>query len=107
MVAVGASRHSPPCSCSSWRRSVLTCSTPRRTTPMPPSPPPGHRETWPVRARPFRLWLSRLFYERHGKVPGSQAIQDAVGALEGKALFDGKERPTPVRVAEHEGAIWL
>ena len=35
--------------------------------------------------------------------PGAQAIQDALGVLEGKALFDGAEHPVHVRVAEHEG----
>jgi hypothetical protein len=67
----------------------------------------GHRQTWPVKAKPFRRWLSRLFYERHAKAPGSQAVQDALGVLEGKALFEGAERPVAVRVAEHQGAIWL
>jgi hypothetical protein len=70
-------------------------------------PVTGHRETWPVKTKPFRHWLSRLFYTRHGKTPGSQAIQDAIGTLEGKALFEGEQRPVPVRVAEHQGAIWL
>jgi hypothetical protein len=66
-----------------------------------------HHETWPVKAKPFRRWLQRLFYERHGKAPGSQAIQDAIGVLEGKALFEATQQPIWVRVAEHEGAIWL
>ncbi len=66
-----------------------------------------HRETWPVKAKPFRRWLQRLFYERNGKAPGSQAVQDAIGVLEGKALFEATEQPIAVRVAQHQGAIWL
>jgi hypothetical protein len=66
-----------------------------------------HRETWLVKAKPFRRWLSRLFYERSGKAPGSQAVQDALGVLEGKALFEGRPLSVSVRVAEHQGAIWL
>jgi hypothetical protein len=67
----------------------------------------GHRETWPVKAKPFRRWLQRLFYERHGKAPGAQAVQDAIGVLEGNALFEAAEQPIAVRVAAHQGAIWL
>jgi hypothetical protein len=66
-----------------------------------------HRETWQVKAKPFRRWLARLFYEREGKAPGSQGLQDALGVLEGKALFEGTTRTVPVRVVEHQGAIWL
>jgi hypothetical protein len=73
-----------------------------------------HRETWPVKAKPFRRWLSRLFYQRHGKAPGSQAVHDAIGVLEGTALFEGPQREVAVRVAHHpdqhdqgQGAIWL
>jgi hypothetical protein len=60
-----------------------------------------------VKAKPFRRWLQRLYYTRHGKAPGSQAIQDAIGVLEGKALFEATQRPIWVRVADHQGAIWL
>jgi hypothetical protein len=67
-----------------------------------------HRETWPVKAKPFRRWLSRLFYQRHGKAPGSQAVHDAIGVLEGTALFEGPQRAVAVRVAQHgQGAIWV
>lgn len=70
----------------------------------------GHKETWPITARgsgPFRNWLRRLFYEKHGKPPGSQALQDAVGVLEAKAQFDGPEYPVFTRLAEKDGRIYL
>jgi DNA polymerase I-like protein with 3'-5' exonuclease and polymerase domains len=66
-----------------------------------------HRETHAVRSKALRLWLVRRFYEEYGKPPGSQALQDALGVLEARALFDGEERPVHVRVAEHEGAIYV
>jgi len=66
-----------------------------------------HRETWPVKAKGFRRWLQRLYYTRHGKAAGNQAVQDAIGVLEGKALFEAAEQPVAVRVADHHGAIWL
>jgi hypothetical protein len=67
----------------------------------------GHRETWPLKVRGFRRWLARLFYEEEGKTPGSQAIHDALGVLEGKALFDGPEYPVYTRLAEHNNAVYI
>jgi hypothetical protein len=66
-----------------------------------------HRETWPVRSRGFRLWLSRKFFEKWGKTPGSQALTDAANVLEGKAIFEGAEHPVFTRVAALGGTIYL
>jgi hypothetical protein len=66
-----------------------------------------HKETWPIRVRGFRQWLRRRFYEQTGSVPSSQAVQEAVEQLEGKASFDGKEEPVYTRVAELDGKIYL
>jgi hypothetical protein len=66
-----------------------------------------HRETYPLRSKAFRRWLARQFYQEHEKAPGSQALQDTVTVLEGKALFDGPEYPVYTRLAEHAGAIYL
>lgn len=67
----------------------------------------GHREIWPLRTKPFKTWLARRFYVRYEKAPGSQALQDALAVLEGKALFDAPIHDVGVRVAEHEGAIYV
>src|SRR5262245_13387648 len=67
----------------------------------------GHNETWPLKVKGFRRWLARLFYEEAGKAPGSQALQDALGVLEGKALYDGPEYPVYTRLAEIGGIIYL
>jgi hypothetical protein len=67
----------------------------------------GHSETWPVNGKGFRRWLSKLFYDRFQKAPGSQALQDALAVIAGKAIHDGPEREVAVRVAEHGGAIYL
>ncbi len=66
-----------------------------------------HREHWPLRARGFREWLARRYYEAHGQAPTSQAMQDALAVLEGDAKYAGPEHPVHVRVAEHDGAIYL
>jgi hypothetical protein len=67
----------------------------------------GHQETWLLKVKGFRRWLSRLFYADADKAPGAQAIQDALGVLEGKALFDGPEYPVYTRLAEVSGVIYL
>jgi len=66
----------------------------------------GHKETWPLKVRRFRRWLADLFNEEEDKVPGSQAVQDALAVLEGKAL-KGDELPVFIRLAEHQDAIYL
>jgi len=66
-----------------------------------------HRETYQVKSKRTRLWLGRRYYREHGKPPGAQALQDALGVLEAKALFDGEEHEVHVRVAEHQGAIYV
>lgn len=68
---------------------------------------PPHRETWSLRSSTFKRWLSRNYYAEYGKAPNAQAVYDALGVLEGKAIFDGPEHQTGIRIAEHDGAIWL
>jgi hypothetical protein len=67
----------------------------------------GHKETWPLKVKGFRRWLARLFYQAEDKSPGAQAVQDALGVLEGKALFDGPESPVFTRLSEQNDAIYL
>lgn len=67
----------------------------------------GHYETCGTHAKPFRILLSYRFYQVEGKSPGSQAIQDALGTLDGKAIFEGEEHQVFIRAAEVEGAIHL
>lgn len=67
----------------------------------------GHRETWPVRSRGFRRWLSRRFYEVYQAAPNAQGIQDALAVIEAKAHFDGGEHHVHLRVAEENDRIYL
>jgi 5S rRNA maturation endonuclease (ribonuclease M5) len=67
----------------------------------------GHRETWPIRAKGFRSWLLRRYFQATGKAPGAQAMQDALGVLEAKAHFDGPEHEVYVRVAHVDGKIYI
>jgi RepB DNA-primase from phage plasmid len=58
-----------------------------------------HRETHAVRSKAFRQWLAFAFYQDEGKAAGSQALQDALNTLEGKARFEGDEHEAFVRIA--------
>jgi hypothetical protein len=66
-----------------------------------------HRETWPLRTKGFRRWLAESYFNMYGRAAGSQAVQDALGVLEGRALFAGSERDVHVRVAALDDAIYL
>lgn len=67
----------------------------------------GHRENVLLKEKDFRHYLTQRFYEEHSKTPHSQAVQSALGVLEGKALFKCPEFPVYTRLAEHNGNIYL
>lgn len=67
----------------------------------------GHKETWPLRSKGFKRWIQRRFFEQYKKAPGSQAVQDALGVIEAKALYEGPERRIFVRIGEKDGKIYL
>ena len=48
----------------------------------------GHRETWPIRSKGFKEWLSRRYFETTGGAPNSEAYQSALNVIEAKAHFD-------------------
>jgi hypothetical protein len=66
-----------------------------------------HRETWPIRGQQFRAWLRRRHYERTGEGMGLATIRSILDLLEARAQFDAPERAIHVRVAQHEGRIYL
>jgi hypothetical protein len=66
-----------------------------------------HRETHAIKSKGFRRWFVRAFFEKYGRPPGAQALQDALGLLEARAQFDGPEQEVHVRVADHEGVIYI
>jgi hypothetical protein len=66
-----------------------------------------HVETWQVRSKNFRRWLSHRFYIEQGKPPGSQAIQDALNILEAQGQYDGPEIDVFTRVAGMRGNIYI
>ncbi len=67
----------------------------------------GHREHWPLRSKGFRQWLAKLFYDAEKNAVGSQTMQDVLGVLEGKATFEGPSYARCLRVAGHDGRIYI
>jgi hypothetical protein len=66
-----------------------------------------HHEVSLLKAKRFRRWLQRLFYLDSGKAASSQPIQDALGVLEGKAAYDGKQHDVFVRVGAASDKIYF
>jgi hypothetical protein len=67
----------------------------------------GHRETWPIRSKRFRTWLRRCYYQATGSAVGPAAIRSTLDLLEARAQFDAPERAVSMRLAEHDGRIYL
>jgi hypothetical protein len=67
----------------------------------------GHRETWPIHSKRFRSWLRRRYYQATGDAPSAAALNAALNLLEARAQFEGPQRMVHVRIAEHEGRIYL
>ena len=67
----------------------------------------GHLETWPLKSPGFRVWImARYFVSGHG-APNAQAVQSALGILEGQARASGVIHPVWMRIAEAKGALYL
>jgi hypothetical protein len=66
----------------------------------------GHREILKCRGKWFKQYLRYRFFTVYGKAPSNEAVQSALGVIEGLAVFTGECHPLHNRVAWHEGAIW-
>lgn len=65
----------------------------------------GHREHHGLRSKASKNWLSLQLYRSDNKAPSSQAMQDALNVLEGKAIYEGLEYPVFVRMARYEDSV--
>ena len=65
------------------------------------------REAVSVEGTAFAGLLKKRYFEAHGRPPNAQALSDATGLLAARARYDGAEREVHLRVAEHEGAIYV
>ena len=67
----------------------------------------GHRETHTVRSVRFKDWNLVRFLRQHGRAPNSQILNDAINTIRAVATYHGPEVPVFVRVAEHEGDVFI
>jgi hypothetical protein len=67
----------------------------------------GHRETHRVRGKGFRQWLRHQYWKSTGSGCNSDAMQVAVETISAKAQFEGEEIKAHIRIAEHDGAIYI
>ncbi len=63
-------------------------------------------ETVPLSSGRVKDYLSYEFYKNEKKAPNSDGINQALGVLRGKALFENPQIPLYTRVAEKDGAFW-
>ena len=67
----------------------------------------GHRETWVIRSKGFRRWLTRRFFEATQGAPNSEALHSALNVIEACAHFDAPQADIYIRVAGHADKLYL
>jgi hypothetical protein len=65
-----------------------------------------HTETWPIRSKAARRWMTERFYRATSKAPRAEAMQAALGVIEAIATFTAKEQDVNLRTAWHNGALY-
>lgn len=66
-----------------------------------------HLETMAIRGGEFKRWLARAHYRESSKPPTATAMTDAMGVIEARAIYDGPQLETAVRVAGLDGRLYL
>jgi hypothetical protein len=66
-----------------------------------------HRETWPIRSKNFKLWLTRSWFLTTGKPPSREALNSNLDQIEAEALFDGPVQSVFIRVGAAQGKLYL
>jgi hypothetical protein len=67
----------------------------------------GHKETYKVGSRAHKDWLAGLLYRKTQQAARTDVLTGAVTILRAKALYEGEKKEAHVRLAEHDGAIYL
>lgn len=60
-----------------------------------------------LRSDAFRAWVDRAWYERTSDLAPPEERRRVLSLLEGIARYEGPRRDVHVRLAEHEGAVYL
>jgi hypothetical protein len=67
----------------------------------------GHQENWPVHSREFSLRFAGKYYKETGHAIGSEALKNALRFLEARAIHEGREYETYLRVARNGDRLYL
>jgi putative DNA primase/helicase len=67
----------------------------------------GHVQTCLLDSQEFKEWLRYRLHATAGLIPSDQAVDDAVKTLRGKALYEGRMQEVHVRIASHDGKVYL
>jgi hypothetical protein len=81
--------------------------TPAKDAAYATVPIGDHYETWPVKSQTFKRYVAKCFYDEKGKAMNSDAMSAAINLMEAKALFEGEDHPVYVRVAPHQGNVYV
>jgi len=65
-----------------------------------------HKEVYKINSKNFQLWLTKMYFEETGKAPSSDAMNQALGIFQMKAMFNGNKRNLYKRCAKHEGKFY-
>ena len=65
-----------------------------------------HRETLSINSSAFKHWLSHSYYSEYKKAPNNNALEDAIRALIGQALFAGECMRLHNRMMREDSTIW-
>ena len=67
----------------------------------------GHRETYLLKSKSFRTWLSGQLWKTYRQGCSVQNVQDALGTIEAHALYEGSCHTVHVRLASCHDRIFL
>jgi len=67
----------------------------------------GHKENYLIRSKAIRRWIGKIAYDTIEVAPTSKTIEEVLIVLEGKAVYDGPECNTYLRVAEIGDSRWV
>lgn len=67
----------------------------------------NHRETHKLQSTGFKDWLAGTFYRENQKGVSGSKIDEVMNVLRAKARYEGEKIEPHVRIAEHDGSIYL